>query len=210
VKARLLLAATFVSVLVAPASVWAGPPTEQIRAHADAIIRVLEDPALKTGARRAERRAALQRIANGIFDFTEMARRSLGHHWWSLTPAQRQEFVALMPDLLARVSRVERYGGERIAYLGDAIEGDAAVVRTRLATKRGATIPIDFRMLRRGDRWMAYDIVIEGISLVANYRAQLDKMRKIAPPGREFKGREFLDLARKALDERVDKGSIVR
>jgi len=159
-----------------PAS--AGPPTEQLRAQMDRVIKVLEDPELKREGRQVERRAAIRRLANEIFDFSETTRRSLGQHWQARTPAEREQFVRLYADLLERsyIGKIELYSGERILFVGDTIERDQATVRTRLQTKAGTEIPVDYRMHRVGDRWLTYDVAIEGVSMVANYRAQFNKI----------------------------------
>jgi len=165
-------------VLVLSAAAWAGPPSDQLRARVDAAIALLEDPALRAGARTPERRAALQRIAADIFDFPEITRRAVGRHWQEMAPSEREELVRLFTALLERayVGKIEQYAGERVVYLGDAVEGGRATVRTRLVTKQGTEIPVDYRMYARGDRWLAYDVSIEGVSLVANYRAQFSKI----------------------------------
>jgi len=104
--------------------------------------------------------------------------RSLARHWTQRTAAEREEFVQLFADLLERsyISRIEAYGGEKITYVGETIDGDQATVRTKLTTKEGSDIPVDYRTLKRGDKWLVYDIIIEGVSLVANYRAQFNKI----------------------------------
>jgi phospholipid transport system substrate-binding protein len=158
---------------------WAGPPSDQLRGHVDRVIKVLEDPELKREGRIPERRAAIRRIANEIFDFNETTRRSLGQHWQARTPQEREEIVRLYADLLERsyIGKIELYSGERIQFVGDTVEGDQATVRTRLVTKAGTEIPVDYRMHRvSGDRWLAYDVAIEGVSMVANYRAQFNKI----------------------------------
>jgi phospholipid transport system substrate-binding protein len=168
-----------VAMLAASAPAWAGPPTEQLRVQMDRVIKVLEDPELKREGRQVERRAAIRRLANEIFDFTETTRRSLGQHWHARTPAEREQFVRLYADLLERsyIGKIELYSGERIQFVGDTIEGDLATVRTRLVTKAGTEIPVDYRMHRAaGDRWLTYDVAIEGVSMVANYRAQFNKI----------------------------------
>ena len=156
----------------------AGPVSDQLKDAIDRVVKVLEDPALKGPDRKAERQAAVTKIAQEIFDFPEVARRSLGRHWQPLTDKQREEFTALFADLLERsyISKVELYGGEKIQYLGDAIDGDQAKVQTKLLTKGGSDIPIEYRMSRKGDRWLVYDVIIEGVSLVANYRTQFNKI----------------------------------
>ena len=166
-------------VMVAEREAWAGAPTEQLRTQIDRAIKVLEDPEMAKESRMVERRTAVGRIANEIFDFTETTRRSLGTHWQVRTPQERDEVTRLFADLLERsyIGRIEMYSGERIQLLGDTIDGDQATVRSRLITKQGMEIPVDYRMHRAsGDRWLTYDVAIEGVSLVANYRAQFNKI----------------------------------
>jgi phospholipid transport system substrate-binding protein len=156
----------------------AGPPSDQLKSQIDRVLKTLDDPELKKEGRGKERRTAVRKIANDIFDFNETARRSLGRHWQARTPAERDEFVQLFSDLLERsyISKVELYGGEKIQYLGDTIDSDQAKVQTKLLTKGGSDIPIEYRMSRKGDRWLVYDVIIEGVSLVANYRTQFNKI----------------------------------
>jgi phospholipid transport system substrate-binding protein len=177
---RALSVAWLLCALVAvPAARGAAPgPAEQLKASVDRVLEVLEDPALKAEARAAERRRTVRLIADEIFDFEETARRAMGQHWRSLSPAQRQEFVGVFSDLLERayMSKIELYSGEKIQYPGERVEGDFATVPTRIVTKKGTEVPIDYRMLRRGDRWRVYDVSIEGVSLIANYRTQFDSI----------------------------------
>jgi phospholipid transport system substrate-binding protein len=157
----------------------AGAPTDQLRARVDRVLAVLEDPALKQEARAADRRAAIRAIANELFDFRELSQRTLARHWQGRTQAERDEFVELFADLLERsyIGKIETYsGGERVQYLGESPDGDLVTVRTRIVTKAGTEIPIDYRMHRAGDRWLVYDVVIEGVSLVANYRTQFNRI----------------------------------
>jgi phospholipid transport system substrate-binding protein len=167
-----------VALLAAVDPAWAGPPTEQLRAQMDHVIKVLEDPELKREGRQVERRAAIRRVANEIFDFTETTRRSLGQHWQARTPAEREQIVKLYADLLERsyIGKIELYSGERILFLGDTIEREQATVRTRLVTKAGTEIPVEYRMHRVGERWLSYDVAIEGVSMVSNYRVQFNKI----------------------------------
>jgi phospholipid transport system substrate-binding protein len=156
----------------------AGVPTDQLKAQIDRVLKTLEDPELKKEGRVKDRRAAVRKIANDIFDFSETARRSLGRHWQGRTQAERDEFVQLFSDLLERtyITKIETYGGEKIQYLGDTVEGDQAKVQTKLVTKGSGDVPIEYRMQKTGDRWLVYDVVIEGVSLVANYRTQFNKI----------------------------------
>jgi phospholipid transport system substrate-binding protein len=160
----------------AGSSAWAGPPTDQLHGGIDRVVKVLDDPALKNESKTAERRATLRRIADEIFDFTEISQRSLGRHWQTRTPAERTEFVVLFGDLLERtyISRIEGYSGERVVYAGETLDGDQATVRTRIVTKQGTEIPVDYRMFERDGRWRVFDVNIEGVSLVGNYRTQFN------------------------------------
>jgi phospholipid transport system substrate-binding protein len=168
-----------VVLFVAAATIaHAGEPTEQLRTQVDEVLKVLENPALRAPDKAQERRDVIRRVANQIFDFEETAKRALGPHWAARTPAERKEFVALFTDLLERsyVSRIEQYSGEKVAYAGDQVTGDQAVVKTRIAGKTGTALPVDYRMLKTGNGWRVYDVNIEGVSLVANYRTQFNKI----------------------------------
>lgn len=180
VAQALLLALVLSAVTVSPAV--AGAPSDQLKAQIDRVLKTLDDPELKKEGRARDRRAAVRKIANDIFDFGETARRSLGRHWAPRTAAERDEFVQLFADLLERsyISRVELYGGEKIQYLGDTVEGEQGKVQTKLVTKGGSDIPIEYRVHKKGDRWLVYDVTIEGVSLIANYRTQFNKIIQTA------------------------------
>ena len=152
---------------------WASP-TDQLRQYTDHVLRVLDDPALKD----ADRRAAVRKIAVEIFDVAEAAKRALARHWQARTPAEREEFVQLFADLLERtyIARIDDYGGQRLRYVGEAVDGELATVRAQIVTKKGAGVPVESRMVRRAERWLVYDVLIENVSLIANYRAQFDRI----------------------------------
>ena len=162
--------------VAAAAAAETGAPTEQLRSRVERVVTILEDAQLKT--KPAARRAALRTAATDIFDFTEITRRSLGRHWQAATPAERDDLVALMTALLERsyLSRIEAYSGERIVFAGETAEADLATVRTRLVGKGGVETPVDYRLYKVGERWLVYDVTVEGVSLVANYRAQFNKI----------------------------------
>ncbi len=139
--------------LLAGAPAWAGP-TDQLREYTDQVIKTLDDPALARG------------------------RRVLARHWQARTPAERDEFTQLFADLLERtyIARLDEYGGERIRYVSESINGELATVRARIVTRTGIEVPVESRMVLRGERWLIYDVLIENVSLVANYRAQFDRI----------------------------------
>jgi len=176
VKAALLAVGLAVTA-VGPAA--AGIPTDQLRGAVERVLKTLEDPTLKGEGKVAERRVAVRKIANEIFDFAEIAKRSMARHWQPLSEAQRTEFVGLFADLLERsyISKIETYGGEKIQYTTERTEGEYATVSTKIITKNGTEVPVDYRMIKRsGDHWLVYDVSIEGVSLVSNYRTQFNKI----------------------------------
>ena len=173
---RALVALAAVLALLAPQVADAGIPTDQLRGSIDLVLKVVTDPELKKEAKTAERRKRIRVVVNQIFDFAEISQRCLGRHWQARTPAEREQFIALFGDLLenAYISKIESYSGEKIQYPGDTIEGDLAIVKTRIITKQEVEIPVDYRMFLNGGRWAVYDVSIEGISLIGNYRTQFN------------------------------------
>ena len=172
------LAAVVVLTLGLTMPVWAGPPTDQVRQYTDQVLKIMHDSTLQAPNKRFERRAAVRKVAIQVFDVEETAKRALGRHWRERTPAERAEFVDLFADLLERtyIGKIDLYGGEQIRYVNESVDGDYAIVRARIITKRDTEVPVDAKMLRKGDRWYIYDIAIENISLVGNYRAQFDQI----------------------------------
>jgi phospholipid transport system substrate-binding protein len=168
---RLSVLATTLGLCLA-AQAWAGGPTDHARQYTDEVLKVLGDPALN----EAQRRTAVRKVAEEMFDLSETAKRALGRHWQSRTPAEREEFTRLFADLLEKtyLSKISLYGGERVSYISESIDGDFATVRAKILRKQGGEVPVDARMLRRGDRWHIYDISVEGISLISNYRSQFN------------------------------------
>jgi phospholipid transport system substrate-binding protein len=197
---RVALACTLLLGALAAGEATAGAPTDQLRGQVDRVLKLLDEPELKAPNKARERRAAVRKVADDIFDFGETARRSLGRHWAARTPQERDEFVKLFGDLLERsyISKIELYGGEKIQYVSDKIEGDTALVQSKLLTKTGSEVPIEYRMLRKGERWLVYDVVIEGVSLVSNYRTQFNKIIQTS---------SFQDLVKKMKTRQEELGS---
>jgi phospholipid transport system substrate-binding protein len=169
-------------ILIALCSVhgaWAGPPTDQLRDGVDRVIAILRGPQLEGDSQVIPRRAAISKVAAEIFDFAEMAKRSLGQHWDRRTAAERREFVRLFTDLIERsyISKVDQHAAAaKMAYGVETVDGDDAIVQTTIPLPHGGTMPLGYRMRQTGGRWQVYDLSIDGISLVANYRAQFNKI----------------------------------
>lgn len=157
---------------------WAGEPTEKIKATTDKILGVVRDPALKGAAKEKERRAMIRQAVDERFDWNEMARRSLARHWEGRTEDEKKEFVPLYADLVDRayMSKVEGYSGEKVKYEGETVDGDYATVNVRIMTQKGQEISVEYRLRKKGNDWLIYDVSIEGVSLVNNYRTQFNSI----------------------------------
>src|SRR5262245_16253097 len=171
-------------VLLSCPAARAGAPTEELRGFFDAAARILEDPA--TEGKYEERLQAIRAISREMFDFREAARLSLGPPWRERTAAEQDEFVRLYGDLLERAfiawvaSRAQLAGGIKITFLGESMEGRLATVRTSILGRNGHELPFDYRMIHRGDRWAVRDVVIDGVSLTGNFRAQFTRVLQTA------------------------------
>ena len=178
IRSSVVAAIALSLVACAAAPVRAGAPTDQVREYTDAVLKILEDPALKAEDRKPERRAAVRKIATEVFDVQETARRALGPHWQQRTPQQREEFVQLFAELVEQtyISKIDLFGGERLRFTEEKVDGDHAIVRAKVITRQATEVPVEARLLRKGDRWLIYDILIENISLIGNYRAQFDRI----------------------------------
>ena len=156
----------------------ADEPTAQIRATTDKVLALLGDPALKTDARKPERRQLIRRELDLRVDWATVARSSLGHHWAKLTRAEQTEFVKLFSRLLEETS-IDKFEAnyselDTIDYLGEKIIDDYASVKARVTTKDQVAHPLEYRLQKSGKDWRIYDVLIEGVSLVKNYRDQFD------------------------------------
>ncbi|MCE9614461.1 MAG: ABC transporter substrate-binding protein [Lentisphaerae bacterium] len=159
----------------APALALAGVPTDQLRQTTDKILAIVQDPAMKGPEQDRARQAQMDLVVDERFDWASMARSALGNHWKELTDAQRTEFTDLFSELVEKtyMTKVESYSGEKILYKGDKVEGTYGVVDVAIVTLRGTDIPVSYRMLQKGPAWLVYDVSIEGVSLVNNYRSQV-------------------------------------
>jgi len=156
----------------------AGVPMDQVRSTVDQVLVILQDPALKTENKKNERREQLRRVIFARFDFAEMARRSLGPEWRRRTATEQQEFVRLFTNLLQEsyVGTIESYNGDKVVYNRELQDQDSAEVQTTLTTRGEASYSINYRLRLVGKDWKVYDVVIENISVVNNYRSQFTRV----------------------------------
>jgi phospholipid transport system substrate-binding protein len=173
----LLLSAVWLSA-VGPAT--AGEPTDLVRQITDQVLKILEDPQFQAPNRQAERQERLHKIAEQAFDWQEMARRALAVHWRERTPQEQQEFVKLFRDLVegTYINRLESAIQEKreIQYVGEQVDGSRATVKTNVVTRRNQQVPLEYRLHQVNGRWQIYDVLVEGISLVNNYRSQFNRI----------------------------------
>lgn len=158
----------------------AGEPTDVVRQITDQVLKILEDPQFQAPNRQAERQERLHKIAEQVFDWQEMARRALAVHWRERTPQEQQEFVRLFRDLVegTYINRLESSIQEKreIQYVGEQVDGSRATVKTNVVTRRNQQVPIEYRLQKADGRWLIYDVLVEGISLVNNYRSQFNRI----------------------------------
>jgi ABC-type transporter MlaC component len=161
----------------------AGGPMDRVQSAVAEVIRIVTRPELRGPANLVARRAMLRNVADSFFDFREMASASLGYHRAVPTEREAAEFLALYTELLERcyLTSIENYAGERIVYLNEITDGDLATVRSKIMTTKGADISVDYRLRRTTSAWFAVDVALENISLVANYRHQINTVLRMHP-----------------------------
>jgi phospholipid transport system substrate-binding protein len=154
---------------------WANP-TEDIKKTVDEVVRIVADKEMKKN--EVKRRQALKKAISTIFDYQEMAKRSLGKHWNVRTAAEKKQFAELFATLLENsyAGKIESYNNEKIVYIKESLEDDYAEVKSKVVTAARDEFTLDYRLFKQNGKWMVYDVVIEGVSLVSNYRSQFNKI----------------------------------
>jgi phospholipid transport system substrate-binding protein len=153
-------------------------PRETVETAVGRVISLVQaSEATKSESVAADRRTEIRKLARQLFDFEEVTRRTLSRHWAARSSDERAEFVALFTDLLERsyITRVEAYAGETVTYSGEAVEAGYATVRSKITDRRN-DIMLDYRLHLREGRWRVYDLQIDGVSFVATYRSQFDRI----------------------------------
>ncbi len=155
----------------------AGQATDTLGSAVDRIIALLASPAYKDGATRPDMRAKLIATIDSIFDMKELSRRALGAEWNKFSAEQQSRFVAAFGTLLQNtyLDKIESYTDEKVHYTGEQDLGDGKVEVATKVVGKGKEIPITYRLINR-EGWKVYDVVIEGVSLVQNYRSQFGQV----------------------------------
>ena len=175
---RLFMDVIFLLLLLLPSSVFAGVPLDTVQVNVNKVLEVLRDPALKPVSAKAVKKEKLRVIYERMFDEVELSRRALARHWNSLNAAQRQEFVHLFRQVLenAYIDKILSYTNEKIVFDRERmLSANQAEVTTRIVTS-SKTIPITYRVIQKGGIWKVYDVVVENVSLIQNYRTQFNEI----------------------------------
>jgi phospholipid transport system substrate-binding protein len=177
-KAGVVVLCLLVFDLLIPFPSRAGAPTEQLRTTINNLLTMVRNPNFKSEVNKDERRTQLAKVVYSRFDFTEMARRSLGPHWRRRTSDEQREFVKIFTGLLEKsyVNRIESYSSEEVVYAREVAEMNYAQVDTKIVSKKGEDFSINYKLHLINADWKVYDIVIENISLVNNYRSQFNRV----------------------------------
>jgi len=165
-------------ILSVPSLLWAGKPMDEIRLAVTHALQTLKKAEIKSAHERKELAARLEKIIDPVFDFREMAKRSLGIHWRDLTPGEQQEFVPIFKDFLSSIylGRIGFYNGEKVLFTGDTVGDNYAEVDTRVVAKNGDQFPVVYMMKRNDGDWKIYDVVVDNVSIDNNYRSQFDRV----------------------------------
>lgn len=149
-----------------------------VKKTVDEVVRIVTDKELKKPQSEKKRRAALRTAISAIFDFEEMTKRAMGANWKGLASADKKEITGLFQSLLENsyANKIESYNNEKIAYLKENVDHDYAEVKSKITTAKHDEYAVDYRLMNKGGEWRVYDVVIEGVSLVSNYRSQFNRI----------------------------------
>lgn len=153
-------------------------PTETVKKTVDEVVRIVSDKEMKKPQNEQKRRQELKKAIGAVFDYGEMAQRSMARHWRDRSAAEKKEFVSLFETLLENsyADKIESYNQEKIVYINERIDGEYAEVKSKVVTAKRDEYSLDYRLMKKGGKWLAYDVVIEGVSLVSNYRGQFNRL----------------------------------
>ena len=187
----------FFCLVATPNPARAGAPTEQVQGTVDNILAILKNPRLKGDAAKKERREQLREAIFARFDFSEMSRRSLGSQWRKLSPNDQEEFVRLFTDLLERtyINQIEAYKDEKVLFLKETQDNNFAEVQSRVVSGKGEDFSLNYRAHRVGADWKVYDVVVENISVINNYRAQFNRI---------LTNQSYEELVRRMKDKQIE------
>ncbi len=167
-----------VAACVMPPAAPAGGPEDTIKQGTEKILETLRNPDLKAPEKRDERRQKMKDAVDSVFNWDEMAKRSLARHWRKRSAEERKTFVPLFADMVRNtyMSKLEGFSGEKVKYAGERVKGDYARVAIAIITKKETEIPVEYSMKKFDGQWLVYDVAVEGVRMVNNYRTQFNTM----------------------------------
>jgi phospholipid transport system substrate-binding protein len=169
---------TIAMMLCGSGRLSAGEPTEEIRSAINQGVEILNGSNFRAKKERAEVINRLRKVVYPLFDFKEMAKRSLASHWRQLDPQQQNKFVSVFTELLETTyaDKIDLYEGQKVTYTGEVLESDYATVNTKVVGKKGDTFSANYKLHRVDGKWKIYDVVVENISVINNYRSQFNRV----------------------------------
>ena len=182
---KMLVGAMLLAWLMVPLLAFAGVPLDTVKANVNSVLEVLRDPKLKGEAGKKVKEQRIQAAAEKLFDFVELSKRTLGLNWNNFTPEQRKEFVHLFETILkdAYIEKITSYDNEPVNFTKEAPLSETTVeVSSVVVLKGGQQVPINYRVIKKENDWRVYDVVIEGVSLINNYRTQFREILGNNPP----------------------------
>ena len=198
-KWTLILGLATIPIKTGETPLWAAAPGEQVKTTIDQVMEVLKDPKFQGTGKKAERREKLRQIVLPRFDFAEMAKRALGNNW-NRYPDKQQEFVTAFKQLLEETyaDQIELASGDKVVYLNERTEKDYAEVDTKVISSKGEETLMTYKLHPVDSDWKVFDIVVENISIVNNYRSQFNRVLSNA---------SLDDLIKRMKDKRFQKSS---
>ena len=186
---------TLILCLIFPVSSFAGVPLETVKGYADKVLDVLRDPSLKPESAKKVKKDKLRAISEKMFDFTELSKRSLGKNWSKFNPEQQKEFIELYTSLLedAYANKIIAYTDEKIVFSKEVTLTEKTVEVRSTVLRKNEEIPIYYRVILKDGSWRVYDVVVEGVSLITNYRTQFREILANKSP------EELLKILRKKV-----------
>ncbi len=171
-------------VSMVPFHVLAGSALDMVKTNANSVLDVLRDPKLKGDAGKKVKEQKIEAAAEKLFDYVELSKRTLGLNWNRLSMDQRKEFVELFKTLLRNtyIDRITAYTNEKVEFTKEMQLTETTTEVQSVVTKGNTTVPINYRVIKKGNDWMVYDVVIEGVSLISNYRTQFRDILGSNPP----------------------------
>jgi phospholipid transport system substrate-binding protein len=194
---KLFSTIAIVLCLIVPLSADAGSALDAVKGNADKVLDVLRDPSLKSESTRKTKRNKIRAIAQKMFDFTELSRRTLAQNWGKFSPQEQKEFIDLYTALLedAYADKILSYSDEKIIFTNEVALSEKTVEVRSIVQRKTAEIPIYYRAMLKDEGWRVYDVVIEGVSLINNYRSQFREILVNKPPA------SLLETIRKKVEK---------